>query len=150
MKKKGFTLVELLAVIAILAILVVIAIPNVMKLFNDAKESSFITELKEIYKTAEQQWIADSMINTKERIYAKRKDSECQNKLDLTGRNELEYYIKFDKSGKVVSFLATDGTYEYMYVGTGLKIEEIHSIVQISKSTSENRVHISCTLSELD
>ena len=29
MKKKGFTLVELLAVIAILAILVIIALPNI-------------------------------------------------------------------------------------------------------------------------
>ena len=32
---KGFTLVELLAVIAILAILVIIALPNVLKMFND-------------------------------------------------------------------------------------------------------------------
>ena len=31
MKNKGFTLVELLAVIAILAILVIIALPNVLK-----------------------------------------------------------------------------------------------------------------------
>ena len=36
--KKGFTLVELLAVIAILAILVIIALPNVMGMFNEAKK----------------------------------------------------------------------------------------------------------------
>lgn len=35
MKKQGFTLVELLAVIAIMAILVIIALPNVLKMFND-------------------------------------------------------------------------------------------------------------------
>ena len=34
MNKKGFTLVELLAVIAIVVILVVIAIPNILKMFN--------------------------------------------------------------------------------------------------------------------
>ena len=34
MKRKGFTLVELLAVIAILALLVIIALPNVLKIFN--------------------------------------------------------------------------------------------------------------------
>ena len=37
MKNKGFTLVELLAVIAILAILVIIALPNVLKMFNQRK-----------------------------------------------------------------------------------------------------------------
>ena len=31
---KGFTLVELLAVIAIMAILLIIALPNVLKMFN--------------------------------------------------------------------------------------------------------------------
>ena len=35
MKKQGFTLVELLAVIAIMAILVIIALPNVLKMFKD-------------------------------------------------------------------------------------------------------------------
>ena len=35
MKKQGFTLVELLAVIAIMAMLVIIALPNVLKMFND-------------------------------------------------------------------------------------------------------------------
>ena len=48
MKKRGFTLVELLAVIAILAILVIIALPNVMGMFNNAKKNTFLTEIKKI------------------------------------------------------------------------------------------------------
>ncbi len=43
---KGFTLVELLAVIAILAILVIIAIPNVLKMFNDSKKNAFIVQAR--------------------------------------------------------------------------------------------------------
>ena len=43
--KKGFTLVELLAVIAILAILVIIALPNIMGMFNSAKKKSFLNEI---------------------------------------------------------------------------------------------------------
>ena len=50
MKNKGFTLVELLAVIAILALLVIIALPNVLKMFNQAKKDTFLTEAKNIYK----------------------------------------------------------------------------------------------------
>ena len=38
MNKKGFTLVELLAVIAILAILVIIALPNVLKMFKCGRD----------------------------------------------------------------------------------------------------------------
>ena len=50
MNKKGFTLVELLAVIAILAILVLVAVPNVLGMFNKAKKDTFLTETKNIFK----------------------------------------------------------------------------------------------------
>jgi len=40
MNKKGFTLVELLAVIAILGVIVIIAVPNVVKLFNKGTDDS--------------------------------------------------------------------------------------------------------------
>ena len=62
--RKGFTLVELLAVVAILSLLVIIALPNVMSMFNNAKKNAFATELKEVYKTAEQKWISDSVSST--------------------------------------------------------------------------------------
>ena len=92
MKKKGFTLVELLAVIAILAILVIIALPNVMGMFNQAKKNSFTTEIKEIYSVAQQQWMNDSMIETKAVTYSR--CASCTGKsLQLNGRSELEYYI---------------------------------------------------------
>ena len=50
MKKKGFTLVELLAVIAILEILTIITLPNIVSMFNEAKKNSFTTEIKELFK----------------------------------------------------------------------------------------------------
>ena len=40
-KKKGFTLVELLAVIVVLAIIMIIAIPAVVESMNNAKKGSF-------------------------------------------------------------------------------------------------------------
>ena len=52
MKKNGFTLVELLAVIAILAILVAIVMPNVMKEYNKAKASGFVTDSKSFMNAA--------------------------------------------------------------------------------------------------
>ena len=61
MNKKGFTLVELLAVIAILAILVIIALPNVLKMFNDSKRNSFMTETRNIYNEAEKKYLSNQI-----------------------------------------------------------------------------------------
>ena len=54
MKRKGFTLVELLAVIAILAILVIIALPNVLKMFNDSKKNAFIVQARKIANVSQE------------------------------------------------------------------------------------------------
>ena len=135
MKKKGFTLVELLAVIAILAILVIIALPNVMGMFNTAKKNSFSTEVKQIMEVAAQQWITDgAMAGTTTTICYQRKSSTTGNnadapvatkQLDLSGRTNLAYAICLDKAGKVTSFAATDGTYVFSYQGTGLQAEKV-------------------------
>ena len=52
-KKKGFTLVELLAVIVILAIILVIAVPRIMSVIKDAKLGSIESTAKLIASTAE-------------------------------------------------------------------------------------------------
>ena len=151
MKKKGFTLVELLAVIAILAILVIIALPNVMGMFNTAKENSFTTEIKEIYKQAQQQWISDSMLSTSDITYWRvcgTSKSTINNvtsdkKIDLTGRTQLNYYITITKAGKVKEYYATDGSYQYYYKSNDLKVEDIgtaasgeNHVQQVSAITS--------------
>ena len=160
MKKKGFTLVELLAVIAILAILVIIALPNVMGMFNQAKKNSFTTEVKNIFQVAQQQWMNDSMMSTGEKYYARLTnptfstgESICGGELSLSGRTELDYAIKINKAGEVVTFLATDGTYMLNYhttANTGLKIEEIvnapSTINSFSDSVGDKNVY---TLTEI-
>ena len=53
MNKKGFTLVELLAVIVILAIILAIAVPSITGILNSAKRSSFEADVKLIIKGIE-------------------------------------------------------------------------------------------------
>lgn len=53
MKKNGFTLVELLAVIAITAVLAVIAVPSILKLYNNSLKNSFKTESLAVLKSVD-------------------------------------------------------------------------------------------------
>lgn len=48
MNKKGFTLVEILAVVAILAILVIVAVPNVVKLFNEGSNDTMTIQENQV------------------------------------------------------------------------------------------------------
>ncbi len=103
--KKGFTLVELLAVIAILAILVIIALPNVINMYNSAKKQTFLTEARTIYKEAQKKYVSDSISGNNVNTI-----SSNGNKLDLTG-NKVDYDIKIDSAGNITDFKAYDGTY---------------------------------------
>ena len=107
---RGFTLVELLAVIAILAILVIIALPNVLKMFNDAKKNSFLTEAKTVYGEAGKKYISDSITSpsNNEHIYCKSK-TDSLNPLSLSGRG-INYYIKTDSNGNVNTIVVWDDT----------------------------------------
>ena len=117
MNKKGFTLVELLAVIAILALLVVIALPNVLKMFNNAKKDIFLTEAKNVYKEISKKYISETMRGNKINII-----SNTNNKLDIES-NGLTYKIKLDSKGTVKSFQVSNDT--YCISGTFKSINEL-------------------------
>ena len=106
MKNKGFTLVELLAVIAILAILVIIALPNVLKMFNDSKKNSFLTEAKAVYSEVSKKYISESMKGNKLTYVS----SEDDTKLDMTGK-KLQYCVLLNADGSVKSMKVSNGTW---------------------------------------
>ncbi len=105
MNKKGFTLVELLAVIAILAILVIMAMPNVLEMFNNSKKNTFLTEAKMVFKQAETEIIERSMRGTLTPVIS----SEDETALKLDG-NELNYRINI-KANKVVGIKVNNSSY---------------------------------------
>ena len=113
MKKKGFTLVELLAVIAILAILVIIALPNVLKMFNNAKKNAFLTEAKTVYSEVSKKYISESMKGNKLSYIS----SEDDTKLDMNGE-KLKYCIKLDNNGKITAMKVGNDKYYLFYDGS--------------------------------
>ncbi len=104
MNKKGFTLVELLAVIAILAILVIIALPNVINMYNKAQKETFLTETKKVYTEAEKKYISSSIKGDTIKTISSKDDS----KLDMTGE-KLQYCVILNNSGKVTDIKVSNG-----------------------------------------
>ncbi len=142
--KKGFTLVELLAVIAILAILVIIALPNIMNMFNSAKKSTFVSEAKIIYGAAEQEYVKDSFSSSGKRVYAKSPEKKCAKELDANIKDNLYYYIEIDSSGKVTKFYMYDDSYQYSKEKYDLKKSDIDTNEVYDSSEAKEKIVITC------
>ena len=125
MNKKGFTLVELLAVIAILALLVLVAVPNVLGMFNKAKKDTFLTEAKSIFKESASKYISDNMHNSNEgNIYCK-SETDSKNPLDMDIGNTY-YYIEKDSTGKTIKFVAWNSSgYVTKIVGDNVMLNDV-------------------------
>ncbi len=123
MKKKGFTLVELLAVIAILAILVIMALPAVLRMFSDARKNSFENEVKTVFNNAQERFVMDSisMTNGSYKWYADDgtdgatgADASHAKKLDIqNGSGTFKYCVIIKNNGDIVSIKVSNGTYSY-------------------------------------
>ena len=144
MNKKGFTLVELLAVIAILAILVLVAVPNVLGMFNNAKKDTFATETKDMVRIAQQQYLADFGKHTR---YAIDGTETCTSssadlaagkycKINKDAGNLDVFKIEFDAKGNVIVVDSDDGTYYYEYTKSGGSTFDVKSVVAKEKSKS--------------
>ena len=140
---KGFTLVELLAVIAIMAILLIIALPNVLKMFNESKKKVFLTESKLVFKEAINQTIKDR--NFSDVIYCKSMNDEV-NPLDMSGR-DIYYYIKANVNDKTGTVIVWDNERYVKYKGDKLDPSVLDNAEKITddikNATCENIAEVS-------
>lgn len=157
MNKKGFTLVELLAVIAILAILVIIALPNVMGMFNSAKESTFVTEVQSIYKQVATDFVKDSLNSTGAQKYCQNVETanvvttgvepsgDNQNCKPLQLTTTKGYYVEVGNDGSVNKLVVYDGSFYYASPKKVEKATDIKSstIKKADTLNSENKLNVS-------
>ena len=142
--KKGFTLVELLAVIVVLAIIMIIAIPNVTEAMNNSKKSSLVLEAKKAYSAAVQMVASDELLNGS--INAK----TCYtfSYLDIKGGGKYSGYVTVDTtaagantiSSKVYKVTITDKDFNL----TGISDTELNAADAGSKVKSGNITSMSC------
>ena len=128
--KKGFTLVELLAVIAILAILVIIALPNVMNLFKTAKRNAFETQVRKVAQVSKQKLLTTSN---------SQKTFDCENL--LSGKTFDDCTASVEGSTVVIDALGSGGYSNYLMVdvtddgesGTLIDLDELKEVKTIDE-----------------
>lgn len=136
--KKGFTLVELLAVIAILAILMLLVTPNVLNLFKEGQKDAFVTQVQRVWKAAETQYLTDVMAGKTPGPYCSGTNAgeTGENKLQVTENKKLHYYVSLDENGNVSKLLVSDGSYYYN--------KDVPSIDVEQKDVNNGKATITC------
>ena len=129
-KKKGFTLVELLAVIVILAVILVIAVPQIMSVIESARKGSIESTAKLIAEGAEREY-------TNRKILGKDTNIECS---DVSSMNSNDYgscVITFDNAGKATVKVTGKGKFEgYTCNGNSTNMECVKGEIPGSTETA--------------
>lgn len=123
MKNKGFTLVELLAVIVLLSLLVMIAVPAITGILKESKEDLYNTQLKQI-EAAAKNWASDEEgmarlpktdgscghINIRDLKDGEYIDANLKNPQDEEAFGDDEVRVNITKKGKRLEFKAVDAS----------------------------------------
>lgn len=114
MDKKGFTLIEVLAVIIILGVIMTIAVPNVLSMLDRNKKDTFIEHAKTMINQAEYTLRKDTSINYPE---AGKAILITLNYLNTDDISESPYNTTYSpsKSFVLIANVTENGITEYKY-----------------------------------
>lgn len=125
LNRKGFTLVELLAVIVILAVLLLMVLPRALETMENARQGIFENEVKTFIRQAEQKYAEKSIEKTEYSMCftSGGSDEDSFGTIDVDVKKGYEYaiYVEFNPSEKVLrySFDIKNGS---NYLASGHKI----------------------------
>ena len=141
--KKGFTLVELLAVIVILGVLLMIAVPAIQNVIKKSRKNSFESAAKLAIENVEtiastekvRATISECFVPITEYEYTVNSKTEKVPKMDLErgsfGENAIGY-IKVNSEGKGTIYLKND---DYLVNGNTLDNVKAASVTNENKDT---------------
>ena len=113
-KKKGFTLVELLAVIVILAVILIIAMPKISDVIKNSKEASLETTAKLIASQAEKKYTENQVLDGSSTI-------KCSDVVKISSNDYESCNISFDSKGNAKVTIVGKGKFEGLEVVDGTK-----------------------------
>ena len=106
MKKNGFTLIEILAVIALLGAIMLLVVPNITKNFKESKKRLFYDNVISLYTSAGRSFLLSSSQTGK--TFSNGGDA-----LDAEVSANVTYKIIINSFGEVTSMYVANGTYSY-------------------------------------
>ena len=111
LNKKGFTLVELLAVIVILALLMVVAVSTVGNVQENAKKNALKTEAQKIVNAAYQEAQSALMLNSGDLSANSSLKSDGHEGYYYKGEDgKYKYYIMISSAAKITNVCVDDGS----------------------------------------
>ncbi len=113
-KKKGFTLVELLAVIVILAVILIIAMPKISDVIKNSKEASLETTAKLIASQAEKKYTENQVLDSSTTI-------KCSDVAKISNADYESCNITFDDKGNAKVTIVGKGKFEGLAIYDGTK-----------------------------
>ena len=113
-KKKGFTLVELLAVIVILAVILVIAVPRISEVINNSKKASFEATAKTIASQAEKKYMENEVLGNTGSF-------ECSDVVKINSSDYASCTITFDTNGNATVTLNGSGKFAGLTINNATK-----------------------------
>ena len=150
-KNKGFTLIELIAVIVILAILMVIAVPKILNVIENSRKSAAESSIKLVKDAIKTQVTSESMMGTnftsdKSGCYIFNFDDQTSGnakELQLKNKENITGTIKYCNGNFTNNTLVFDGQDMKTIVCKGQKKKHF-----IQKNVNKQIVHI--IVQELD
>lgn len=141
LNKKGFTLVELLAVIVVLALLMVVATSTIGNALENSKKSALKTETQKLLKTVYEE--KQALIVT----------GSLGTNLSTTGTDgSYKYKITVNNEGKITSYcvqyVTSGSTYKYFMSGTGKTLDgKLEADSNADAQVKEYSTTSSCSIS---
>ena len=141
---RGFTLVELLAVIVILSIIMIIAIPSVLSTMETAKRRSFGEYVTKVYNVANKKYLAATMVDGEPKFVRYNIETD----LDLNTTGSFKGFVLIDNTGADTQIYIGMSDTEY-YTATKLGDDE-STIVPYINYTQSGEPVFTDTLTKYD